>query len=107
MDVEPAESTEISQAVSQQGVSQQGVYKGESADGKKGDNVDGRREEDEDDMPALFMTTMPRDVWANSSLGALAALIDEGLDDGDKDTAAAQGKCSLAGGAWHRYKYKS
>lgn len=101
MDVEPAEPTDISQGVSQE-VSQQDVYQGEGADGKAGDMVDGRREEDEDDMPALFMTTMPRDVWANPSLGALAALIDEGLDEGDKDTAATQGKCSLAGCAWHR-----
>lgn len=29
------------------------------------------------DTPALFVTGMPRDVWANPSLGALAALIDE------------------------------
>lgn len=95
MDVELAESADTSQGVSQQGVSQEGVY-------QEGDRVDGRREEDEDDMPALFMATMPRDVWANPSLGALAALIDEGLDEGDKDAAAAQGKCSSAGGAWDR-----
>lgn len=101
MDVEPAEPTDISQGVSQE-VSQQGVYQGERGDGKGGDKADGRREEDEDDMPALFMTTMPRDVWANPSLGALAALIDEGLEEGDKDTATTQGKCPLAGGAWHR-----
>lgn len=102
MDVEPAESADISEGVSQQGVSQEGVYQEEKPDGKEGGRVDGRTEEDDDDMPALFMTTMPRDVWANPSLGALAALIDEGLDEGDKDTASAQGKCSSAGGAWER-----
>lgn len=35
------------------------------------------RQEDQDDTPALFMTTVPKDVWANPSLAALAALIDE------------------------------
>ena len=33
--------------------------------------------DDESDTPALFVTSMPRDLWANPSLGALAALIDE------------------------------
>lgn len=37
--------------------------------------------DDESNTPALFVTTMPRDLWANPSLGALAALIDEAHDE--------------------------
>lgn len=38
-------------------------------------------DDDESNTPALFVTSMPRDVWANPSLGALAALIDEAHDE--------------------------
>lgn len=38
-------------------------------------------DDDESNTPALFVTSMPRDLWANPSLGALAALIDEAHDE--------------------------
>lgn len=42
---------------------------------------DQQRAEETDDTPALFVTTMPQDIWANPSLGALAALIDESNEE--------------------------
>lgn len=57
--------------------------------------MNGQREvEGVDDTPALFMTSMPRDVWANPSLGSLAALIDEAQDEENKD--AGQGAKHVA-----------
>lgn len=48
------------------------------------------QQEDSDHTPALFMTSMPRDLWANPSLGALAVLIDEA--EGEEDFEAEQGR---------------
>lgn len=50
-------------------------------DNSPSEPMEGQREEENDDTPALFVTTMPRNIWANPSLGALAALIDEDDED--------------------------
>lgn len=47
------------------------------------------REKDED-VCALFATSMPRDIWANPSLAALAGLIDEDEDQKDESTSQAE-----------------
>lgn len=49
------------------------------------EKVHSEGEDDGDQTPALFVTSMPRDVWANPSLGALAALIDEANEQQDGD----------------------
>lgn len=47
-------------------------------------------QEKEEDVCALFATSMPRDIWANPSLAALAGLIDE--DEDQKDRSSSQDK---------------
>lgn len=66
------------------------VDQAEGIDKVPGQSSDAQAEETSDDTPALFVTTMPRDIWANPSLGALAALIDETEDD---KHSAEQGVC--------------
>ncbi|CAB1102086.1 unnamed protein product [Ectocarpus sp. CCAP 1310/34] len=41
-------------------------------------------QEKDEDVCALFATSMPRDVWANPSLAALAAMIDEDAEEKEK-----------------------
>lgn len=49
------------------------------------------QEKDEDEC-ALFATSMPRDVWANPSLAALAAMIDEDAEEKGESGEAGK-KC--------------
>lgn len=47
-------------------------------------------QEKEEDVCALFATSMPRDIWANPSLAALAGLIDEDEDQKDNSNSQAE-----------------
>eukprot|EP00752_Nemacystus_decipiens_P011323 g10062.t1 len=57
------------------------------------DDLSEEIQEQEENVCALFATSMPRDIWTNPSLAALAGLIDEDEDHRDKTNGeAAQGK---------------
>lgn len=43
------------------------------------------------DVCALFATSTPRDIWANPSLAAIAALIDEDEDQKQESNEAEEG----------------
>lgn len=52
-----------------------------------GDGTSGEAREKDEPVCALFATSMPRDIWANPSLAALAGLIDEDEDQNDESQA--------------------
>lgn len=55
---------------------------------KMDDGTSEEVQEKDEDVCALFATSVPRDIWANPSLAALAGLIDE--DEDQKDESANQ-----------------
>ncbi|CAM9559162.1 unnamed protein product [Hapterophycus canaliculatus] len=82
MDVQPTSSSRDTSA------SLAGEKMDEMGDGRGA----GEAPENEEDVCALFATTMPRDVWANPSLAALAALIDEDEEAKQESGEAKQGE---------------
>lgn len=49
----------------------------------------------DEDVHALFATSMPRDIWANPSLAALAGLIDEDEEREENVKQAEQGNLNV------------
>lgn len=68
---------------------------GGASSGDKMDDGTKKEEEEQEndgDVCALFAMSTPRDIWANPSLAALAALIDEDEDQKEESIEAEQGK---------------
>eukprot|EP00903_Cladosiphon_okamuranus_P016105 g14864.t1 len=60
---------------------------------KMDDGTSEEVQEKDENVCALFATSVPRDIWANPSLAALAGLIDEDEEQNDESTGQAeQGK---------------
>lgn len=59
---------------------------GEKMDDGTSEEIQGKDE----DVCALFATSIPRDIWANPSLAALAGLIDEDEDQNDERISQAE-----------------
>lgn len=57
---------------------------------KMDDGASEEMQEKEEDVCALFATSMPRDIWANPSLAALVGLIDEDEDQKDESISQAE-----------------
>lgn len=76
MDVEPAAESSAS-----------------SYSGGKMDHGAVEEQEKDEDVCALFATSMPQDVWANPSLAALAAMIDEDVEEKGEIGEGEQSKC--------------
>lgn len=62
-------------------------------DGTRQGGKEQEQQENEGDgnVCALFATSTPRDIWANPSLAAIAALIDEDGDQKKESNEAEQG----------------
>lgn len=57
----------------------------------------GAEEQEKEEVCALFATTAPRDIWANPSLAAIAALIDEDEEQEEDSRRGTIGSTALRG----------